>query len=115
MSKQRWLLAAVLLGTGACRTPQPEVSTPRVEVVATAKQDLKAGHTVDGLGGYDTYGVAESTPATRAEGLLPMGVAEGCVLVRDVPKDAVLTYADVTLPPGRLVDQLRDEQEKLFG
>lgn len=88
---------------------------PRVDVVATAKQDLKAGHTVDGLGGYDTYGVAESTAATRAEGLLPMGVAEGCVLTRDVPKDAVLTYADVTLPAGRLVDQLREEQEKLFG
>ena len=88
---------------------------PRVDVVATAKQDLEAGHALDGLGGYDTYGVAESTPVTRAESLLPMGVAEGCVLKRDVAKDEVLTYADVTLPPGRLVDQLREEQEKLFG
>ncbi|WP_308816706.1 NAD(P)H-dependent oxidoreductase [Pseudonocardia alni] len=87
----------------------------RVDVVATAKQDLKAGHTVDGLGGYDTYGVAESSPVTRAERLLPMGVAEGCTLTRDVAKDAVLTYDDVTLPPGRLVDALREEQEKLFG
>ncbi|MEU9821819.1 NAD(P)H-dependent oxidoreductase [Pseudonocardia alni] len=87
----------------------------RVDVVATAKQDLKAGHTVDGLGGYDTYGVAESSPVTRAERLLPMGVAEGCTLVRDVAKDAVLTYDDVTLPPGRLVDALREEQEKLFA
>lgn len=87
----------------------------RVDVVATAKQDLKAGHTVDGLGGYDTYGVAESSPVTRSERLLPMGVAEGCTLVRDVAKDAVLTYDDVTLPPGRLVDALREEQEKLFA
>ncbi|MFE7201712.1 NAD(P)H-dependent oxidoreductase [Pseudonocardia alni] len=87
----------------------------RVDVVATAKQDLSAGHTVDGLGGYDTYGVAESSPVTRAERLLPMGVAEGCTLVRDVAKDAVLTYDDVTLPPGRLVDALREEQEKLFA
>ncbi|TWF74533.1 putative homoserine dehydrogenase-like protein [Pseudonocardia hierapolitana] len=88
---------------------------PRVDVVATAKQDLKAGHTLDGLGGYDTYGVAEATPVTRAENLLPMGVAEGCVLKRDVAKDEALTYADVTVPPGRLVDQLREEQEKLFA
>jgi predicted homoserine dehydrogenase-like protein len=88
---------------------------PRVEVVATAKQDLKAGHTLDGLGGYDTYGVAETAPVTRAEGLLPMGVAEDCTLRRDVAKDAVLTYADVTLPPGRLIDQLREQQEKLFA
>ncbi|WP_224392971.1 NAD(P)H-dependent oxidoreductase [Pseudonocardia sp. ICBG1293] len=87
----------------------------RVDVVATAKQDLRAGHTLDGLGGYDTYGVAESSPVTRAEKLLPMGVAEGATLVRDVAKDAVLTYDDVTLPPGRLVDALREEQEKLFG
>ncbi|MBN9797349.1 NAD(P)-dependent oxidoreductase [Pseudonocardia sp. UM4_GMWB1] len=87
----------------------------RVDVVATAKQDLSAGHTVDGLGGYDTYGVAESSPVTRAERLLPMGVAEGCTLVRDVAKDAVLTYDDVTLPPGRLVDALREEQDKLFA
>ncbi|MER5669719.1 NAD(P)H-dependent oxidoreductase [Pseudonocardia alni] len=87
----------------------------RVDVVATAKQDLKAGHTVDGLGGYDTYGVAESSPVTRSERLLPMGVAEGCTLTRDVAKDAVLTYDDVTLPPGRLVDALREEQEKLFA
>jgi hypothetical protein len=36
-------------------------------------------------------------------------------LVRDVPQDAVLTYADVTLPPSRLIDQLREEQDKLFA
>lgn len=88
---------------------------PQVDVVTTAKQDLKAGHTLDGLGGYDTYGVAESTPVTRTERLLPMGVAEGCALTRDVTKDEVLTYGDVTLPPDRLVDQLREEQEKLFA
>jgi predicted homoserine dehydrogenase-like protein len=88
---------------------------PKVDVVTTAKQALKAGHTLDGLGGYDTYGVAEASPVTRSERLLPMGVAEGCVLTRDVAKDEVLTYDDVTLPPGRLVDQLREEQEKLFG
>lgn len=87
----------------------------RVDVVATAKQDLKAGHTLDGLGGYDTYGVAEASPVTRSQRLLPMGVAEGCVLTRDVAKDEVLTYDAVTLPPGRLIDALREEQEKLFG
>lgn len=87
----------------------------RVDVVATAKQDLRAGHTLDGLGGYDTYGVAEASPVTRSERLLPMGVAEGCTLTRDVAKDTVLTYDDVTLPPGRLVDALREEQEKLFA
>ena len=50
---------------------------------------------------------------TAAQRLLPMGVAQGCMLLRDVAKDEVLSYADVTLPPGRLVDRLREEQAKL--
>ena len=86
------------------------LGAPTVEVVAVAKRDLQAGETVDGLGGYDTYGVAERADVTADQALLPMGVAEGCVLTRDVAKDAVLTYADVDLPAGRLVDQLRTEQ-----
>ena len=87
---------------------------PTVEVVTTAKRDLPTGHAVDGLGGYDTYGVAERADVTAAEKLLPMGVAEGCVTTRDIAKDEVLTYADVTLPAGRLVDQLREEQAALY-
>jgi predicted homoserine dehydrogenase-like protein len=105
------VVRAVDFGDAALAPP----AGPRVDVVATAKQDLRAGATIDGLGGYDTYGVAEACAVVRTENLLPMGVAEGCVLRRDVPKDAVLTYGDVTLPPGRLVDQLREEQEKLFA
>jgi predicted homoserine dehydrogenase-like protein len=105
------VVRAVDFGDAALAPP----AGPRVDVVATAKQDLRAGATVDGLGGYDTYGVAEACAVVRGENLLPMGVAEGCVLRRNVPKDAVLTYGDVTLPPGRLVDQLREEQEKLFA
>jgi predicted homoserine dehydrogenase-like protein len=46
--------------------------------------------------------------------LLPIGLAEGCTLIRDVPKDSALTYADVRLPEGRLSDTLRAEQEKYF-
>lgn len=97
---------AVLLGDAAI-TP---VGPPSVEVVTVAKQDLRAGQTLDGLGGYDTYGVAERADVTAAQTLLPMGVAEGCTLLRDVRKDEVLTYADVEVPAGRLVDALRHEQ-----
>lgn len=88
---------------------------PVVEVVATAKIDLKAGTTLDGIGWYMTYGEAENADVVRAGRLLPMGVAEGCVLRHDVPKDKTLTYDDVILPEGRLVDRLRVEQEDYFG
>ncbi|GAA3718471.1 NAD(P)-dependent oxidoreductase [Microlunatus aurantiacus] len=86
------------------------LGAPTVEVVTVAKRDLVAGETIDGLGGYDSYGVCERADVTASEQLLPIGVAEGCVLRRDVAKDEVLTYEDVDLPQGRLVDELRAEQ-----
>jgi len=101
---------AVLFGDAACAP----IDAPRVEVVATAKTDLKAGQVVDGIGYYMTYGQAENADITYREGLLPMGLAEGCTLKRDIPKDQVLTYADVELPEDRLVDRLRAEQDALF-
>ncbi|PZU36829.1 MAG: NAD(P)-dependent oxidoreductase [Microbacterium sp.] len=86
------------------------LGAPTVEVIAVAKTDLPAGTVIDGLGGYHTYGVAERADTTASEALLPIGVAEGARTVRDIAKDEVLTYADVELPEGRLVDRLRTEQ-----
>ncbi len=83
---------------------------PTVEVVTTAKTDLVAGDEIDGLGGYMTYGLAERADVTAADDLLPMGVAKGCRLVKDVAQDVVLTYADVEVPEGRAVDRLRAVQ-----
>jgi len=104
-------LARAAIFHDAALTPQ---GPPRVDVVTTAKIDLKAGQKIDGMGWYMTYGQAENADVTFRERLLPMGVAEDCVLQRDVKKDQVLTYDDVTLPDGRLCDRLRSEQNKLF-
>jgi predicted homoserine dehydrogenase-like protein len=90
------------------------IAGPRVDVVATAKVDLKAGEVIDALGGYKTYGQCENYNESRAQHLLPIGLAEGCKLKRDLPKDAVLTYADVEIPSGRVIDRLRAEQDKMF-
>ena len=102
---------AVLFGDAALAP----LGAPTVEVVTVAKRDLPAGTMIDGLGGYDSYGVAERADVTATENLLPMGVAEGCVTTRAIAKDEVLTYADVELPEGRLVDALREEQAALFA
>lgn len=90
------------------------IGKPMVDVVATAKTDLQAGSTIDGIGWYMTYGQAENADVVFRDKLLPMGLAEGCVLKRDVPKDQVLTYDDVILPADRLCDRLRSEQNQLF-
>jgi predicted homoserine dehydrogenase-like protein len=102
---------AVLFGDAAIAPLGP----PTVEVVAAAKVDLEAGQEVDGIGCYLTYGLCENAEVVEREGLLPLGVAEGCRLVRDLPRDAVLTYADVEVPGGRLVDELRVAQRAHFA
>ncbi|GAB3237737.1 NAD(P)-dependent oxidoreductase [Hymenobacter seoulensis] len=85
-----------------------------VEVVAAAKIPLQAGQVLDGIGHYHTYGLAENAAVTRRENLLPIGVAEGCILRHNIAQDQVLTYDDVLLPEGRLIDRLRREQEAYF-
>lgn len=85
-----------------------------VEVITMAKTDLKPGDLVDGLGGYHTYGLAENSAVAARERLLPMGVAEGCRVLRPVAKDEALTWDDVAAPEGRLCDRLRQEQDRLF-
>ncbi|MBW4557798.1 MAG: Gfo/Idh/MocA family oxidoreductase [Trichormus sp. ATA11-4-KO1] len=88
---------------------------PVVDVVTTAKINLKAGETLDGIGYYMTYGQCENSPIVQEQKLLPIGLAEGCRLKRDIPQDQVLTYDDVELPEGRLCDQLRAEQNTYFA
>ena len=103
--------ARAVLFNDAAITP---LGAPLVEVVTTAKIDLKAGQSLDGIGCYMTYGQCETAEITGEQQLLPMGLAEGCVLTRDIPKDQVITYADVILPKGRFCDKLRQEQNEYF-
>lgn len=102
---------AALLGDA---TIKPLRQAPKVEVITVAKRDLKDGETLDALGGYTYYGECEKAPIAAAEQLIPVGLAEGCVLTRDVAKDEAISYADVTVPAGRLADELRAEQDAAF-
>jgi predicted homoserine dehydrogenase-like protein len=86
------------------------VGGPVCEVVSVAKRDLKAGERLDGVGGFCTYGLIDNTAAARAIDALPIGLSEGCVLRRDIPKDAVLAFGDVVSPPGRAAEALWHEQ-----
>lgn len=88
---------------------------PSVGVIALAKKDLEEGERIGDFGGYEVYGVAENIDAIRRENLLPIGLALGCKLARPVAKDTPLTFDDVIIPEGRLIDRLYAEQEVLFG
>lgn len=101
---------AVLFGDAAVAP----LGAPVVDVITLAKRDLKAGETLDGIGGFTCYGAAENADISRQENLLPMGLSDGCRMRRDVPKDYPITYADVELPADRLCDRLRAEQDEYF-
>ena len=101
---------AVIFGDAAI-TP---LGAPHVDVIAAAKRDLKEGEILDGLGHYMTYGVCENAQTVHHERLLPIGLAEGCRLRRNIKRDEVLGYDDVDVPRGRLCDELRSEQDALF-
>ncbi len=102
---------AVLFGDPAIAP----ISGPVCDVLTAAKRDLRAGEVLDGIGGFTCYGMLENSDVFQAEGLLPMGLAGGCVVKRDIAKDEVLTYEDVQLPAGRLCDRLRVEQTNYFS
>ena len=102
---------AVLFGDAAIAPQGP----PVCDVITMAKRDLKAGEVLDGIGGFHTYGTLENSEVCKVENLLPMGLSEGCRLIKDVPKDQAISYDDVALPEGRLCDRLRAEQSAHFS
>ncbi len=102
---------AALFNDAACAP----VGGLMVEVIAAAKIDLMAGTVLDDPSHDMTYGLAENADVVRSERMLPIGIAAGCRLKRDVPKDGVLRYEDVEIPADRLIDRLRAEQERLSG
>ena len=63
------ILRAVTLGQASV-TP---LGAPVAETIAFAKRDLPAGHHVDGIGGFDTYGLIVRADEAHREQLLPVG------------------------------------------
>jgi len=90
------------------------IAGPVCEVVTVAKRDLKAGEHLDGIGGFCAYGLIDNTATARAMAALPIGLSDGCVLRRDISKDAVLSFNDVDMPEAGLVESLWREQDELW-
>jgi predicted homoserine dehydrogenase-like protein len=88
------------------------IAGPVCEVLAVAKRDLRCGERLDGIGGFCTYGLIDNRATARGMAALPIGLSEGCVLRRDVPKDQVVSFEDVDSPPGRLAEALWREQNE---
>jgi predicted homoserine dehydrogenase-like protein len=84
------------------------------DVVATAKRDLKAGQMLDGEGGYTVVGkLMPAEMSLNIEGL-PIGLAHGLRLKRDIKKDQGLSWADVEYSEKSQVVAVRREMEAIF-
>ena len=67
------------------------------DVVAVAKRDLKAGEMLDGEGGFCVWGRQMPAALSVEKNALPLGLAGGFALKRDVPAGAIVCEADVAL------------------
>ena len=84
------VLSAALRGE-----PTGQPNAFRGDVAATAKRDLRAGETLDGEGGYTVWGKLMAASDSLACGALPLGLAHGIRLIRDVKSGQPVTYDDV--------------------
>jgi len=86
---------------------------PVSECIAVAKRNLKAGETLDGIGEFCYRGSIDTREAAQAENLLPLGLAKGCRLKRDVPLGAPIRYDDIGETPASLLWAVRRQQDNL--
>lgn len=85
------------------------------DVVATAKRPLKAGEVLDGEGGYMVWGKQMPAATSLQLGGLPLGLAQGIKLSRDISEGARLTWSDVEIDEADQAVQVRREMEAEFG
>ena len=86
----------------------------RGDVVTVAKRDLKAGEVLDGEGGYTVWGKALPARRSLADKALPIGLARGTALKRDIKRGEAIGWDDVSVANDQVL-ALRHESEKLLG
>ena len=85
------------------------------DVVATSKRALKAGEKLDGEGGFTVYGKLMPARDSLALGGLPLGLAHGVALKRDIAAGQALRWDDVNFDAANAAVQFRREMERLFA
>lgn len=86
----------------------------RGDVVAVAKRGLRAGETLDGEGGYTVYGRLMPARDSLALGGLPIGLAHGVRLTRNVARGGAVTWQDIAASDSDAV-RFRREMEAEFS
>ncbi|HEY8290207.1 MAG TPA: Gfo/Idh/MocA family oxidoreductase [Acetobacteraceae bacterium] len=87
----------------------------RGDVVCTAKRDLRAGEVLDGEGGACVWGKLMPAADSLRIGGLPIGLASGVPLLRDVPAGQAVRWDDVRMDAGDQAYQYRRKMEAAFA
>ena len=87
----------------------------RSDVVAVAKRALNLGEVLDGEGGFCVWGRQMPAQRSLADGLLPLGLAQGVRLKRAVGEGESLRWSDVEYTAGDLAVRTRRDMEAQFG
>lgn len=87
----------------------------RGDVVAVAKRDLRAGEILDGEGGACAWGKCIPAARSLALGALPIGLAHGIRLTRDVAAGSIITLADAPPDPTSEAVRIRAEMVAACG
>ena len=95
--------------------PTGAASGWRADCVATAKRALKAGEVLDGEGGYTVWGKLMTAAASASVGALPIGLAHGVKLKRDIPAGRTVTWNDVEHDATAQAVRIRREMEEAFA
>jgi predicted homoserine dehydrogenase-like protein len=91
------------------------MGSPCAETVAFAKRDLAAGRHLDGIGGFDSYGLIVRADEAVRDQLVPIGISQYARLVRPLRRDEPITYDAVELEGDNLALELRRKQDACFN
>ena len=67
------------------------------DVASYAKKDLKKGDKLDGEGGFCARGRLVTSKKSKREKILPLGLTDNAILIKDINKDDVIKLDDVDL------------------
>lgn len=90
----------------------------RADAVAVAKRPLRQGERLDGEGGYTVYGRLMPAADSLVKRALPIGLAHGVTLKRDIARGAVVTWNDIGEMDGeaaRFRREMEDATRKELG
>ncbi|MBX3667990.1 MAG: hypothetical protein KF778_06260 [Rhodocyclaceae bacterium] len=108
-------LGMAVASVGLRHEPTGSPHTWNADVASFAKRDLQTGETLEGAGGRCVYGRLLPAQDALALGALPIGLAAGARMMRDLPSGACVRWSDVELPAVSDALRLRREMENAYA